>query len=98
MKEGAFLCSSPFHCAHPAEDVQVSQIWRLACPLRRFPFVWLTVYAVPLPHRWGRQVLWSGAVLRRLLGSVSLDSQVALLPYESSSLATRQAGEGKFYG
>ena len=62
----------PFHCAHPAEDVQVSQIWRLACPLRCFPFVWLTMYAVPL----------------RTLGSVSLDSQVALLPYESSSLAT----------
>lgn len=47
----------PFHCAHPAEDVQVSQSWRLACPLRRSPFIWLTVYAVPLPHRWGRQVL-----------------------------------------
>lgn len=44
--------STPFHCAHPAEDVQVSQSWRLACPLRRPPFIWLTVYAVPLPPRW----------------------------------------------
>ena len=42
----------PFHCAHPAEDVQVSQSWRLACPLRRSPFIWLTVYAVPLSPRW----------------------------------------------
>lgn len=44
--------STPFHCAHPAEDLQVSQSWRLACPLRRPPFIWLTVYAVPLPPRW----------------------------------------------
>ena len=43
----------PFHCAHPAEDVQVSQSWRLACPLRRSPFIWLTVYAVPLPLQAG---------------------------------------------
>ena len=42
----------PFHCAHPAENVQVSQSWRLACPLRRSPFIWLTVYAVPLSPRW----------------------------------------------
>ena len=25
--------------------MQVSQSWRLACPLRRFPFIWLTDFA-----------------------------------------------------
>lgn len=86
---GAFLYR-PFHCAHPAEDVQVSQIWRLACPLRRFPFVRLTVYAVPLPPAsrgggkvygvaWSPSARWEAShlILRSLC---SPTNQVRLLP------------------
>ena len=44
---------SPVHILHT--DAQVSQSWRLACPLKRFPLIWLTLFAVPFTHKRGRE-------------------------------------------
>ncbi len=44
---------SPVHILHT--DAQVSQSWRLACPLKRFPLIWLTLFAVPFTHKRDRE-------------------------------------------